>query len=182
MAGPVVAASVIMPMGCMIPGLNDCKKLTRAGRGRVYPVIVRKAVSVGVAGADPKAIDEIGIRDATHSAMREAVDRLLLSPEAVIVDGTEVIPGLNLQQYPLIRGDQKSNSVAAASIVAKVVRDRIMCCFDEIYPEFSFCTNVGYGTRVHRCALRDYGPTPLHRISFLGNFDARQIDLFSRRR
>lgn len=179
LAGPVTAAAVILPLGCLIPGLNDSKRLTRGQRDLVYEQVCRRALAIGLACRSASAIDEIGIRAANFSAMERAVERLLIRPEAVIVDGREVVPGLPMTQRALIRGDQRSNSVAAASIVAKVVRDRLMIWHHRHYPEYDLVNNVGYSTPAHRRALEEYGATPLHRRTFLHLDSAEQVDLFS---
>ncbi len=179
LAGPVAAAAVILPFGCLIPGLNDSKRLTRSQRDAMYLAICRRALAIGVACRSAPDIDEIGINAANFSAMRRAASRLLIRPGAVIVDGRQMIPGLSLTQRTLIRGDQKSNSVAAASIVAKVVRDRIMIWHHRHYPQYDLVNNVGYSTPAHRRALEEYGATPLHRQSFLHLDSVQQMNLFS---
>lgn len=168
LAGPVVAAAVMMPSGCIIPGLTDSKRLAGPQRENLYRYICARAVAIGVAGASAAAVDELGIRTANLTAMKTAVSRLLVRPRAVLVDGREEIPGLEVPQYPVVSGDLRCNSVAAASVVAKVIRDRIMRLHDRSFPDYSFATNVGYGTPYHRQALEELGPTPIHRRSFLG--------------
>lgn len=168
LAGPVVAAAVVMPSGCIIPGLTDSKRLSRIQRERLYEYICRWALAIGVSGASAATVDEVGIRSANMSVMRTAVQRLLVRPRAVLVDGREEIPGLQIPQRAVVQGDLRCNAVAAASIVAKVIRDRIMRLHHNTFPDYSFATNVGYGTPHHRRALEELGPTPVHRRSFLG--------------
>lgn len=168
LAGPVVAAAVIMPSGCIIAGLTDSKRLSRLSRERLYEHICRRAVAIGVSGASAATVDEVGIRAANMIAMKGAVQRLLIRPRAVLVDGTEEIAGLNIPQRAVVRGDLRCNVIAAASVVAKVIRDRIMRLHHSAFPDYSFFTNVGYGTPHHRRALEELGPTPVHRRSFLG--------------
>ncbi len=179
LAGPVVAAAVILPLGCMIPGLDDSKKLGGRRRSDLYAHVMRNAVSVGVAGAGPGEIDEVGIGVATRKAMRRAVSRLNPQPGVLIVDGNETLPGVQLQQLAVVGGDGRSNSAAAASVVAKVIRDGIMQRHAEEFPAYGFHTNVGYGTGEHRRALQCHGPTPLHRASFLTRLQWHQMDLFA---
>ena len=168
-AGPVVACGVILPKDCSLLYLNDSKKLSEKKREELYPLIMENAVSVGLGMASNERIDEINILQATYEAMREAVSRLDPSPDLLLNDAV-TIPGLDMKQVPIIKGDAKSASIAAASIVAKVTRDHMMEEYDSIYPEYGFAKNKGYGSEEHRKALKEYGPTPIHRKSFIGNW------------
>lgn len=169
LAGPVVAGAVILPKDCKILYLNDSKQLSGKKREELYDVIMREAVSVGIGSASHQRIDEINILQATYEAMREAVSKLDVVPDILFNDAV-TIPGVNIRQLPIIKGDAKSVSVAAASIVAKVTRDRLMLEYDRMYPEYHFADNKGYGAAAHIEALKKYGPTPIHRRSFIGNF------------
>lgn len=171
LAGPVVAAAVILPKDCDILYINDSKKLTEKKREELYDVIMEKAVAVGIGMASPQRIDEINILQATYEAMREAISKLAPQPTCLLNDAV-TIPGLDpsLKQVPIIKGDAKSISIGAASIIAKVTRDRMMVEYDKIMPEYGFASNKGYGAAAHIAALKEYGPTPIHRRSFIGNF------------
>ena len=169
LAGPVVAAAVILPRDCDILYINDSKKLTAAKREQLYEVIMEKAVAVGIGMASPDRIDEINILQATYEAMREAVGELQVAPDLFLNDAV-TIPGISAPQVPIIKGDAKSISIGAASIIAKVTRDRLMEQYDSILPEYGFAKNKGYGTAEHIEALRLHGPSPIHRRSFIGNF------------
>ncbi|MCI8464908.1 MAG: ribonuclease HII [Lachnospiraceae bacterium] len=168
LAGPVAAAAVILPEDCRILYLNDSKKLSEQKREMLYEEIMEQAVSVGVGLVGPARIDEINILQATYEAMREAVDRLSIRPDVCLNDAV-TIPGLSfsVRQVPIIRGDAKSLSIAAASIVAKVTRDRLMREYEKLYPEYGFAGHKGYGSASHMEAIRHYGPSPIHRRSFL---------------
>ncbi len=168
LAGPVVAGAVILPKDCDILYLNDSKQLTEKKREELYDVIMEKAVAVGLGFVSPERIDEINILQATYEAMREAVGKLLPAPDILLNDAV-TIPGITLRQVPIIKGDAKSISIAAASIVAKVTRDRLMAEYDKVYPEYGFASNKGYGAASHMDALRKLGPTPIHRRSFIKN-------------
>ncbi len=168
MAGPVVAGAVILPKNCDILYLNDSKQLSEKKREELYDVIMEKAVAVGLGFVSPERIDEINILQATYEAMREAVGKLLPAPDILLNDAV-TIPGITLRQVPIIKGDAKSISIAAASIVAKVTRDRLMAEYDKVYPEYGFASNKGYGAASHMDALRRLGPTPIHRRSFIKN-------------
>lgn len=168
LAGPVVAGAVILPKDSRILYINDSKKLSAAKREELYEIICAEAVSVGIGMANHTRIDEINILQATYEAMREAVSHLSVSPDLLLNDAVR-IPGISLPQVPIIKGDAKSMSIAAASIVAKVVRDRMMTEFAEIYPGYGFETNKGYGSKEHMEALRRLGPCPIHRRSFISN-------------
>lgn len=169
LAGPVVAGAVILPKEMDILYLNDSKQLSEKKREELYDIIMEKAVSVGIGYNSPERIDEINILQATYEAMREAISKLDYEPDLLLNDAV-TIPGVNMKQVPIIKGDAKSSSIAAASIVAKVTRDRLMVQYDSIYPEYGFASNKGYGSQMHIEALKKYGPTPIHRKSFIGNF------------
>ena len=169
MAGPVVAGAVILPKDCDILYLNDSKQLSEKKREELYDVIMEKAVSVGLGFSSPERIDEINILQATYEAMREAVSKLSVQPDVLLNDAV-TIPGLPMKQVPIIKGDAKSVSIAAASIVAKVTRDRMMVEYDTVFPEYGFASNKGYGAAAHIEALKKYGPCPIHRRSFITHF------------
>lgn len=166
LAGPVVTAAVILPKDCDILYINDSKKLSEKKRKEVSLEILEKAVAVGFGVADEKTIDKINILNATKQAMREAVASLNPKPNMALVDAV-TIEDLGIEQKAFVKGDAKSMSIAAASIVAKVKRDEFMEEMDELYPEYGFKSNKGYGTKAHMDALREYGPCPIHRVSFL---------------
>lgn len=169
LAGPVVAGAVILHSDCEIFYLNDSKKLSPAKREALYDEIMDKAEAVGVGMASPARIDEINILQATYEAMREAVAALNVAPELLLNDAV-TIPGISIPQVPIIKGDAKSVSIAAASIIAKVTRDRLMVQYDEILPGYGFAQHKGYGSREHIEAIRRLGPTPIHRQTFIKNF------------
>ena len=169
LAGPVVAAAVILPKDCDILYINDSKKLTAAKRDELYDVIMEKAVSVGIGMASHERIDEINILQATYEAMRQAIGKLDPAPDLTLNDAV-TIPGVDIKQVPIIKGDAKSISIGAASIVAKVTRDRMMVEYDNIYPGYGFASNKGYGSAEHIKALKEIGPSPIHRASFIHNF------------
>lgn len=168
LAGPVVAGAVILPKDCDILYLNDSKQLSEKRREELYTVIMEKAVSTGLGFVAPERIDEINILQATYEAMREAISKLDPQPEILLNDAV-TIPQITIRQVPIIKGDAKSISIAAASIIAKVTRDRLMVSYDEIYPEYGFASNKGYGAKAHLDALKKYGPTPIHRRTFIKN-------------
>ncbi len=169
LAGPVVAAAVILPKDCRILYINDSKQLSAKKREELYDVITRQAVSFGIGMSSPERIDEINILQATYEAMREAVGKLDPQPDLLLVDAV-TIPDTDIRQVSIIKGDAKSISIGAASIVAKVTRDRMMVEYDSQYPEYGFAGNKGYGSAAHIEALKEYGPSPIHRKSFIGNF------------
>ena len=169
LAGPVVAGAVILPKDCEILYLNDSKKLSPAKREALYDEIMEKAEAVGVGMASPARIDEINILQATYEAMREAVDNLGVTPELLLNDAV-TIPDVSIPQVPIIKGDAKSVSIAAASIIAKVTRDRLMVQYDEILPGYGFARHKGYGSKDHIEAIRRLGSTPIHRRTFIKNF------------
>ncbi|MCC8139173.1 MAG: ribonuclease HII [Lachnospiraceae bacterium] len=168
LAGPVVAGAVILPADCQILYLNDSKKLTPRRRELLYDEIMEKAVSVGLGVVSQERIDEINILQATYEAMREAVGKLEPTPDVLLNDAV-TIPDLPQLQVPIIKGDAKSLSIAAASVVAKVTRDRMMEALDVKYPGYFFASNKGYGSAAHIAALKELGPCPLHRRSFIRN-------------
>lgn len=168
LAGPVCAAAVILPQGFALEGLDDSKKLTPRQRDRMYDVITQQALAWGWAFADEKEIDRINILQATFEAMRSAVDGLKLRPQAALVDGN-LDPRLSVPAICIVHGDAKSPSVAAASVIAKVTRDRYMLKLDALYPQYHFAQHKGYGTKLHYEMLRQFGPSPVHRMSFLKN-------------
>ena len=169
LAGPVTACCVILPEDHPIYHLNDSKKLSPKKREELYGIILKEALSVGLGEESPAVIDGINILQATYSAMRKAIDACAMKPDLLLVDAV-TIPGTDIKQVGIIKGDAKSASIAAASIVAKVTRDRYMEEMDKLYPEYHFASNKGYGTAEHIAALRKYGPCPIHRRSFIGNF------------
>lgn len=169
LAGPVVAGAIILPKDCDILYLNDSKQLSEKKREELYDVIMEKAVSVGLGFSSPERIDEINILQATYEAMQEAVSKLSVQPDVLLNDAV-TIPGLPMKQVPIIKGDAKSVSIAAASIVAKVTRDRMMVEYDTVFPEYGFASNKGYGAAAHIEALKKYGPCPIHRRSFITHF------------
>ena len=169
LAGPVVAGAVILQKNCGILYLNDSKKLSAARREELYRQIVEEAVAVGVGYASPQRIDEINILQATYEAMREAIQKLKIKPQILLNDAV-TIPGVSCPQVPIIKGDAKSPSIAAASIVAKVTRDRLMVEYDRLMPEYGFASHKGYGAAAHIEALKKYGPSPIHRKSFITHF------------
>lgn len=169
LAGPVSAAAVILPEDCRILYLNDSKKLSEKLREQLFDEIMEKAVSVGVGLVSHKRIDEINILQATYEAMREAVSQLDPEPELLLNDAV-TIPGIRILQAPIIKGDAKSVSIAAASVIAKVTRDRLMREYDKMYPEYGFEKNKGYGSKEHIEALKRYGLSEIHRRTFTKNF------------
>ena len=169
LAGPVVAGAVILPADCEILYLNDSKKLSAAKREQLYDEIMEKAVAVGVGMASPARIDEINILQATYEAMRTAVSELGVKPDILLNDAV-TIPGIEIRQVPIIKGDAKSVSIAAASIIAKVTRDRLMIQYEEVLPGYGFAKHKGYGSKEHIEAIRKLGPTPIHRRTFIKNF------------
>jgi ribonuclease HII len=169
LAGPVVAGAVILPKDCRILYINDSKKLSEKKREELYDIIMDQAISVGIGMASPARIDEINILQATYEAMREAIGKLSPQPDLLLNDAV-TIPQVSIRQVPIIKGDAKSISIGAASIVAKVTRDRLMVEYDKVMPEYGFASNKGYGSAAHIEALKKYGPTPIHRNSFIHSF------------
>ena len=166
LAGPVVAGAVILPKDENILYLNDSKQLSAKKREELYDIIMEKAVAVGIGVVSPAQIDECNILQATYEAMRIAIGKLSVKPDLLLNDAVN-IPKVDIKQVAIIKGDAKSVSIAAASIVAKVTRDRMMDEYHKIYPEYNFASNKGYGSKEHRDALQRLGKTPIHRVSFL---------------
>ena len=169
LAGPVVAGAVILPKDCDILYINDSKQLSEKKREELYDIIMEKAVACAVGYATPERIDDINILQATYEAMRDAIGSLKVQPDLLLNDAV-TIPGVNVKQVPIIKGDAKSISIGAASIIAKVTRDRLMVEYDKVFPEYDFAGNKGYGSAAHIQALKKYGPTPIHRRSFIHHF------------
>ena len=169
LAGPVVAGAVILPKDCRILYINDSKQLTEKKREELYDIIMERAVSCCVGYASPERINEINILQATYEAMREALNKLVPQPDILLNDAV-TIPGVEIRQIPIVKGDAKSITIGAASIIAKVTRDRLMAEYDKVFPEYGFAANKGYGSAAHIEALKKYGPTPIHRKSFIKNF------------
>ena len=169
LAGPVVAAAAVLPKDCQIFYLNDSKKLSEKKRDLLFDEIKEKAVAYGIGIVSPQVIDEITILQATYEAMRQAISQLNVIPEILLNDAV-TIPGVDIMQVPIVKGDAKSVSIAAASILAKVTRDRMMMEYDQIYPEYGFAKHKGYGTAAHIAALKEYGPCPIHRRTFIKKF------------
>ncbi len=170
LAGPVVAAAVILPVGLVIEGLNDSKKLTEKKREALFDVICREAVAYAICEASPAEIDEINILNASMLAMRRAVEALSVPADFALIDGN-TSRGFRVPTETVIGGDAKSPSIAAASILAKVTRDRMCLEMDRTYPMYGFAGHKGYPTKAHMEAVRQYGPSPIHRKSFLGFLD-----------
>ena len=169
LAGPVVAGAVILPKDCRILYINDSKKLSEKRRNELFDIIKEEAVTYGIGIIDAARIDEINILQATYEAMRSAINNLNPSPDILLNDAV-TIPKVDVKQVPIIKGDAKSISIGAASIIAKVTRDAMMVEYDKIYPEYDFASNKGYGSAKHIKALKKYGPCPIHRRSFIHNF------------
>ena len=167
LAGPVYAAAVILPEGCVIDGVNDSKKLTEKKREAMYDVIVETALSWCVASASVEEIDEVNILNATYLAMERAVAGLDVTPQYILVDGNRLPPHLPAPAQAVVKGDAHSANIAAASILAKVSRDRLLIQMDEQDPQYQFAKHKGYGTKLHRELILQYGPSPVHRKTFL---------------
>ncbi len=170
LCGPVVAAAVILPRGCVIEGLDDSKKLSEKKRERLFTEIIEKAVAYGIAEATPSEIDEINILNASLLAMRRAVDMLGVKADFALIDGNQS-RGFDIDTETVVKGDSKSYSIAAASILAKVTRDRGCAELDRLYPEYGIAKHKGYPTKEHMDAVRKYGPAPIHRKTFLKFLD-----------
>lgn len=168
-AGPVVAGAVILPKDCNLLYLNDSKQVSEKKREELYDKIMETAIATGIGMASPERIDEINILQANYEAMREAISKLAVKPDILLNDAV-IIPEVDIRQESFIKGDTKSASIAAASIIAKVTRDRLMVEIAPIFPEYDFASNKGYGSAKHREALRKYGPCPIHRRSFIKNY------------
>ncbi len=166
LAGPVFAAAVVLPPGCRIEGVDDSKRLSPKKREALFPVIEEKAENFGIGFATEQEIDSLNILRATFLAMRRAVEALSQAPDLVLVDGNQA-PPLSVETRTIVRGDSLSASIAAASILAKVSRDRLMVEVDKLYPQYGFARHKGYGTAFHVAMLKKYGPCPVHRRSFL---------------
>ena len=175
LAGPVVAAAVILPKECKIEGVNDSKKLSAKKREELYDIILEKAVSYGIGVVSNERIDEINILQATYEAMREALSQLKPKADFILADAV-TIPMVSTPQRGIIKGDAKSMSIGAASIIAKVYRDRLMEAYEEVYPGYGFASNKGYGAAEHIEGLKKLGPTPIHRKTFLKNLLPQEGD------
>nr|MBP3680950.1 ribonuclease HII [Clostridia bacterium] len=169
LAGPVVVASVIMPRDSMIEGVNDSKKVSEKKREKLYEEIIENAISYSVGIVDQKEIDRVNILNATKAGLTESIKGLEVKPEMILVDALTGIDTCGIPYQSIIKGDAKSYSIAAASIIAKVTRDRIMRQWHEVYPEYNFIQHKGYGTAAHIAAIKEYGLCPLHRLSFVKN-------------
>ncbi len=167
LAGPVVAAAVILPEGIVLKGVRDSKKMTKESREQAFKLIKREAIDVSIAVVGPGDIDRINILQAARKAMARAINSLHESPDYVFIDGTYNLD-LPLPQCCLIKGDENCLSISAASVLAKVYRDRIMSAYNDLYPQYGFLSNKGYGTTEHRDALIKHGPCPIHRFTFKG--------------
>ena len=167
LAGPVVAAAVIFPSKVNIPGLNDSKKLSANKREELFPKIQEISVAFGLAVVDQKVIDKINILQAARLAMKQAVETLKITPGLLLIDGNQKIDS-TLNQWAIVKGDSRSLSIAAASVLAKVTRDRIMDSYHKLYPQYEFNRHKGYGTRLHRNLIQEHGPCPIHRSTFKG--------------
>lgn len=170
LAGPVCAAAVILPPDLELEGLNDSKKLSEKRREALYPLICEQALAYGIAFASEQEIDELNILQATFLAMRRAVGQLGKKPDLALVDGNREPDFGDIPVRTIIKGDSRSANIAAASILAKVTRDRFMLEQDAVYPQYGFAVHKGYGTQKHYAALREFGPCPIHRRSFLKKF------------
>ena len=169
LAGPVVVAAVIMPKDSMIEGVNDSKKVSEKKREKLYELIIEEAISYSVGIVDQNEIDRINILNATKAGLTEAVRTLKVKPELILVDALTNIDTCGVPYQSIIKGDAKSYSIAAASIIAKVTRDRIMREWDKVYPQYGFEKHKGYGTAAHISAIKENGLCPLHRLSFVKN-------------
>lgn len=166
LAGPVYAGAVVFPIDCIIEGVNDSKKLSPQKRLSLYDVIKSNVISCATGYCDEKTIDRINILNATYEAMKMAVIKLSVRPDVLLIDAVR-IPGIEIPQVPIVKGDSLSFSIAAASVIAKVERDKFMENLSSLYPEYNFASNKGYGTQEHVDALKKYGPCPIHRRSFI---------------
>ena len=169
LAGPVCAASVILPEGAVIAGLDDSKKLTEKKREKLYDIIKQTAVAYSVAYGTLEEIETVNILEATYLAMNRAIEGLTIKPDFSLIDGNRVPRGIKIPCETIVKGDSKSMSVAAASVLAKVTRDRLMLEYDKKYPEYNFKKHKGYGTKEHTELIKQYGPCEIHRLSFLKN-------------
>ena len=169
LAGPVCAAAVILPEGAVIEGLDDSKKLTEKKRERLYDIIKETAVAYSVAYGTLEEIETVNILEATYLAMNRAIEGLNVKPDFALIDGNRVPRGIKIPCETVVKGDSRSMSVAAASVLAKVTRDRLMLEYDKKYPEYNFKKHKGYGTKEHTELIKQYGPCEIHRLSFLKN-------------
>ena len=169
LAGPVCAAAVILPEGAVIEGLDDSKKLTEKKRERLYDIIKQTAVAYSVAYGTLEEIETVNILEATYLAMNRAIEGLTVKPDFALIDGNRVPRGIKIPCETIVKGDSKSMSVAAASVLAKVTRDHLMLEYDKKYPEYNFKKHKGYGTKEHTELIKQYGPCEIHRLSFLKN-------------
>ena len=173
LAGPVYAAAVILPRGYIVDGVNDSKKLSEKKREKLYDDIIENAIAWGVGIKDNNVIDEINILEATRLAMHEAIENLQVKPDFIFIDAEKKVDTDKIPYLPIIKGDALSISIAAASIIAKVTRHRMMREYDKEYPEYGFEKHKGYGTKVHVEAIKEHGLTPIHRRSFTKKFDKK---------
>ena len=169
LAGPVVTCAVILPKGEKILYVNDSKKLSEKKREELYDIIMERALAVSIGIKGPDVIDDINILQATYKAMQDSINNLKIKPDILLNDAV-TIPEITIPQVPIIKGDAKSITIASASIIAKVTRDRMMIEYDKLFPEYDFAGNKGYGSEKHIAALKKYGPCPIHRNSFIKNF------------
>ena len=169
LAGPVCAAAVILPFDCEIEGLNDSKKISEKKREALYDVIIEKAIAFSVAYGTLQEIEEYNILEATYIAMNRAIDGLEIQPDYALIDGNRIPKGIKIPCQTIVKGDSKSCSISAASILAKVTRDRLMLEYDKKYPQYLFAKHKGYGTKAHYDAIKQHGVCEIHRISFLKN-------------
>jgi ribonuclease HII len=170
LAGPVVVGAVILPKDSFIEGVNDSKKVSEKKREKIYEQIVSEAICYGVGIVDQKTIDEINILNATKLGLKMAIEQMKIKPDIILVDALNNMDTCGIPYKSVIKGDAKHYSIAAASIIAKVTRDRMMQEWDEIYPVYGFAKHKGYGTSAHISAIKEYGPCPLHRETFIKNF------------
>jgi len=168
-AGPVIAAAVILPKDFDILYINDSKQISEKKREELFDEIIKNAVSYGIGSVPPEKIDKINILNATYAAMRQAISNMKIKPDIILVDSL-TIPEVHIPQVPIVKGDCKSISIAAASILAKVTRDRLMVAYDKVFPGYGFAHNKGYGTKDHIEALKRLGPSPIHRHSFIHDY------------
>ena len=169
LAGPVCAAAVILPQDCVIEGLNDSKKLSEKKREELFPIIKEKAIAYAIAFGTVEEIEEVNILEATYLAMNRAIDSLEARADYALIDGNRVPRTIKIPCETVVKGDSKSLSIAAASVLAKVTRDRLMLDYDKEYPEYKFAAHTGYGTKAHYEAIAQHGVCPIHRLSFLKN-------------
>lgn len=173
LAGPVFAAAVILPEGLIIEGVNDSKKLSEKKREALFDIICEKALAYSISAVDEATIDEINILQATYQAMTDAVNGLDIKPDIALIDGNRIPPQLEVKSRAIVKGDAQSMSIACASILAKVSRDRFMLKIAEMYPEYMFEKHKGYGTALHVEKILEYGASPVHRKSFLKKIEAK---------